>query len=438
MYVYIDTDNEALFYAIKDMIKTQIKEDLIKQVHTKFEFSNEIKINKNLIFKNFSFLTVEQLLPKYTDDDVCIPIIMPNREIIYDSDDEKYTSKNAYFNEMNNKLQIVIDHSIISPIWKAYNCRNNEDIKLSSDEYTKLTDYFSTTKSDFKEKLYIKKSANKMFKECGLTQLMNSLTEHFSTKKQKVYIKKYIINQFLASDVTDFKACNKQLKQINDLTIGSSLKTEIYGEIETFVIKKIPDMNVDVMRKWNEIAKDSFNKLEEALKFAISNITIKDREKFIKEMQSVTDLNKLSQQLEKSSDSEKELIISAIIELKTVYVSNIDANEKWITFIDNLVELKIDRSFIISIIIKLIKTRLENYQRQTKAEEKSIYFHCLSIFLQENLSKHFVYKQLLMLVQKDLKFTAMTNFTEIVSKLTENEYNNCLVIENKLLSLTKS
>ena len=66
-----------------------------------------------------------------------------------------------------------------------------------------------------------------------------------------------------------------------------------------------------------------------------------------------------------------------------------------------------------------------------------MYPYCLQTFLIKNLSVHFVFEKLYMMLSCNIRYSGR-NIPEAIQKLTLEKYNSLLVLENKLLELVRT
>jgi len=428
LIIVISTDDESLYKTVKSMIKnatTTLPNIAIK-------YTNDPK-KTDFIFKNLVFITASELNQKYFTNEF-IPIIVKSKDLEYDEDDEKYTSKNELFKQLESP--IIINKDVFPIIYKIWNEKENDNMdSVTSEEYSTLAREMDMKKSELKEKLENKKFITGLYKNSGLLKLIESIEENFSSKKQKQIMRKYVIEYFAKLPINDLKACSQFMTLIDEMSyFKEANRTEIFAEIEIIITNKVSEMDLENLKKWKDLSTTrSFNKLQDKLQVEINNLTLKDREKIIKDIQNIVDLNQLIKIITNAHD--KDIIMLAILDLKNVYNEQKNTNDEWLMFLNNLDQLKIDKAIRTKIIIKIIKSRIEGFQRIVgKGEEKNIYFFCLHAFLMQHMNDSFEFVKLMMIMTKYLNLSRINNFDSIVDNLSEDEYKKILALEFKMLT----
>lgn len=431
LFIVIETEEDALYNSIKAIIKSTIEliDETVKIKYTK-------KTDKPIqnILKHITFITTADLNLKHINSGLYIPLIIKDETITYDEDNEKYKCENAIFKELTNP--IILDDAFKVLLKIKHDMRDNSDEMTTDEDYKLLASHLKIKRSELMNNLEDKKFMKSLFKKYGIFKFTEIIEDEFSQKHQKQIMKNYVIKTFESLDINSIRKCSEYLSQVDELSyFKDSFKVEIFGEIEKHVMSKTSEMSVDTLKKWRELALErKFGDLASKIQNDINTITIKDREKILKQIQNTVNLSTLIKFIADSED--KEIAFLAIIELKDVYNEAKNTSAEWIKFIDEMSQYKIDKELKIKLICKIIKVRIDLAQRISgKLDEKNIYFFCLHNFLIINANHHFELQKLLILITKYLSIIRIDNFIETIDKLNEETYKNLLALEFKFLSL---
>lgn len=160
-------------------------------------------------------------------------------------------------------------------------------------------------------------------------------------------------------------------------------------------------------------------------------------------MKNIHDLTQISNLLEIYAKKDPNSLTGLINELLTnenIHKQNIMNNRKWISFIDKLIELKINREDIIGFVEKIIRGKISYYCSQTGLTGKTIDFiypQCLNVFLIGNINKGFIFKRLYIYLNNMLRYSGRGT-EEFIKNITEEQYYELISFEQKLVELNRS
>lgn len=152
------------------------------------------------------------------------------------------------------------------------------------------------------------------------------------------------------------------------------------------------------------------------------------------EMEKIIDLEKIMSILEIIAKKDRNKFLLLFDKIKTstkIMDANIHKMEKWIWFINKSLKLGILRDSLYHLLEDIIVHKILYY---TNKETDDIYPHCLYVFLLSNLNKNFIFKKLLMFLVLNLQYSNK-NIHDMIRSLKPEQYQNLLILENKLLEL---
>ncbi|BCS83334.1 hypothetical protein QLL95_gp0789 [Cotonvirus japonicus] len=241
---------------------------------------------------------------------------------------------------------------------------------------------------------------------------------------------------------------SKLLENVNDILLTtldnlykqtrSSDKNEIYVNF----LQKILNLST----------KYKFIKIQKLTQTEISNLSAITVNQYIREIGRTTNLIKISAMINKISmkrqdedynENIDENVIGLFNKIKSnpaIIQDNISNTKDWIFYINECLKIKIPINEIIELIIEIITAKISYYNditiTNTIKNVSIIYPQCLGLFLMSNINEHFVFKKLYMILNYNMRFSGK-NLISHIKSVTQQEYNDLLVLENKLLELIR-
>lgn len=425
---------------------------------------------------NHLFIIIDDCNKMKIDDDG--DLILCNAEdcIIYEKFDEQLSLSIADNLFHTCKLSIPMIN-----IWKTIS-KDSSIVNLTDDQIDKLATLLikKSSKMSIQDKkreikICLKKiNIDDKLAECGYVELSDNITQYFKIVNQKKIVCQNYLYTFNKINIgfnnvdSDGSSCikhiNNFLKEIYEITY---LKTEMHdtltdkvdsillsklknfydacknnvviesnksGSIDAYLYHKFLIAFMDIAVGYNlsnimEITKQEISK--------VNNLII---EHYKKEVERVTDLEKIISVLEIFANKDKNNLIGLFEKIRThpkIMEENIQKMDKWILFVDKCLRLAIPKDSIIRLIEEIILAKIAFYADHTKIKNGDIsivYPQCLHIFLLSNLNKNFVFKKLLMFVSYSIRYSGR-NIADLIKNIKQEQFQNLLVLENKLLQL---
>jgi hypothetical protein len=159
-----------------------------------------------------------------------------------------------------------------------------------------------------------------------------------------------------------------------------------------------------------------------------------------KEMEQVTDLEKISSYLEIFATKDKNNLDALFDKIRTypkIIQENIDKADKWIIFINKCIKISIPKDSIIKLMEDIIISKISYYTKIYTTNNKDldisvIYPHCLQVFLLANLHKNFIFKKIYMFLLYNLRYSGR-NIEDYIKNIHSEQFDELLKLENKLL-----
>lgn len=162
-----------------------------------------------------------------------------------------------------------------------------------------------------------------------------------------------------------------------------------------------------------------------------------------KEIEKITDLEKIGNFLEIFATKDKNNLYALFEKIKShpkIMTDNINKMDKWIIFINKCLKLGITQDFVIKLMEEIIMAKIAYYLNTNNTINSTdisiVYPQCLHVFLLLNL-KHFVFKRLYMFISYSIRYSGR-NISELIKNIKAEQYENMLILENKLLELCTS
>ena len=235
-----------------------------------------------------------------------------------------------------------------------------------------------------------------------------------------------LVNKVHDSLVVTF---NKFFQRTRSSYLSNSVKLTEYHKVLTSVLELANDNSIDGLIK--EVTEE----------LDIANRAIVDYHN--KEIDKITDLDKISNMLEMFATKDKENLVRLFDKIYShpkIISENLDRMDKWVVFVDRVSKLGICTDSIIRLVEKIIMAKIDQYavlNNLSKLNEKSVngaYMQCLQVFLLTNLDRNFTFKRLYMYLSHCNKYSNR-NLPDILRDLTETNYHDLLKLEHKLADL---
>ncbi|AZL89206.1 hypothetical protein QKC54_gp0630 [Megavirus baoshan] len=400
---------------------------------------------------------------KYDDDGDLVFINEKTGAVFYKLDE--HLSK-IFDDKLFDVCKISINNAII---YKTI-LDDNSIVNLSQDQIDVLSAQYIKSNSgmssnDIKKniKSIIKKlDIDEKLSETGYNELCDVIVPRFKLVQQKKIVCLNYLHAIKFINFEDDEGFDKLANIINEINNIDYMKSEMYNNLLSDIDQELsikinyicsPDsintINIAnkyqiLLNKFKNLNLDNhYPKFFNALQSILSQVNNYILEKHSKEIQNITDLTKITNII--SSQFEQQNNVTNISNLFTKIMSNpkiiqenIDKNDKWIILIDKLIEINISKQIIIEFIEKLIMSKALYYGDITRCSNIKdytiLYPQCLNIFLLSNINKNFIFKRLYMFLTYSIRYSGK-NIADYIRSINQNEYDNLLVIENKLLEL---
>lgn len=403
------------------------------------------KISKNLnMSRNHLFVVVDECREMELDDeDDLIFTDKKKNKIMTDFDDK--LSKIMDFN-MYHICKISLD---ITVIYKLLSRGSLSD--LSKKQTKILTSELSITEAQIKRALK-KMDMEEKLVEIGHHEFMKNVKLFFRLPYQKkmvfenylFYLRKI---EFGIGHVylQNFKTFFEEIYNI------FFLKSEMLDDL----CEKIKSI---FMEKWTTFFESlkSFDSIEELNKFLSEIIQIFRKKnipitKFIEnETEKIKSKYSYKESIPKTTDIReitKHLNVSNINDVLTMFDTgskiiqdNIERTNDWILFVNKCINIEVPFDGLLKIMENIIVCKINYYANEkfgfnTRVNDISILYPTfLQTFLISNINKHFIFKKLLIIVFGCIRYSGK-NFLEIAKNINENDYENLLELEHKLLQI---
>lgn len=462
------TDNELNAYNEYNFLFYVTTLNKIKNDST---FSSIKKISGELEDpRNHLFVIIDECDNMEIDDDGDLVFSDDDDESLYQKFDEKLS------NIINDKLFHTCRISIeMAKIWKKID-DDGSIVNLSEEQINTLAPILikkSNRMSLIDKKREIKIALKKItiddkIAETGYTDFYDNTSQYFKLLYQKKIICQNYIFNFNKINVTlkdiDMANINNLLREIYEI---SYLKTEMHDDlidkIDTFLLLKLKNfctkcknfVQIDpktsqyvdayayhkFLIQIMDIAKGyNLSNIMEITKEEITTVNNLITEYHKKEMERVTDLEKISSYLEIFATKDK-INLNALFEKIRTYPKiiqeNIENVDKWIVFIDHCLKIGVSKDLIVRLVEEIIVTKISHYNEVSRINNKelsAIYPLCLQIFLLSNINRNFIFKRLYMYASYSIRYSGR-NISELIRNIKEEQYQLMLKLENKLLEL---
>ncbi len=437
-------------------------------------FSAIKKISCDLINpRNHLFVIIDDCTDMEIDDD---------GDLVFSDDDDE-----TIYQKFDDKLSEIIDDALfhscrissdMAKIWRKINDDSSivnlseEQINLLAPCLIKKPSKMSITDKKREIKIALKKiTIDDKIAETGYTDFYENVSQYFKL----LYQKKIVCQNYLFN----FNKINITLEDI-DMTNINNLLREIYGitylktEMHDDLIEKIDGILLSRLKQFcikckNYVQIDpktsqyvdayAYHKflvqiMDIAKGYNLSNIMEITKEEIIavnnliteyhkKEMERVTDLEKISSYLEIFATKDKMNLHSLFEKIRThpkIIQENMENVDKWLIFIDKCLKIGVQRESVLRLIEEIIVSKISHYNEVSRINNKelsAIYPLCLQIFLLSNINRGFIFKRLYMYASYSIRYSGR-NISELIRNIKEEHYQSMLKLENKLLDLCSS
>ncbi|AQN68472.1 hypothetical protein [Saudi moumouvirus] len=341
---------------------------------------------------------------------------------------------------------IIEDGTMINLSDDQINILASKHIKSSSNDLKKQVK-IALKKIDLKDKL----------SETGYNELKETITPKFKLVQQKKMVYQnylhYLKNLSIESE-NNFETMNNYISQLNSITfmkeeMFNNLKNEVdcilHDKFKVFD-KNLGNGNIKMAMEYQKlfnIIKNNINEYPKTLCIIqtlfskISKILIENQQKELKNIVDLSKIINIFSSLDKNIVNVTDLFNKVITNPKIIN-ENLDQTNKWLNFIDKCLEIGINKELIIKLLHDIIIAKALYYSDITRCSNikdmSILYPQCLNVFLLCNLNTHFIFKKLYMFVMYSIRYSGK-NIGDYIKNISQDEYNQLLVLENKLLQL---
>ena len=190
-----------------------------------------------------------------------------------------------------------------------------------------------------------------------------------------------------------------------------------------------------ILSKWAEIAK-TYNMVQimKQTKAEIDAINKLIIDHYNKEMEKITDLDKIGAVLEIFSQKDPDTLLGLfhkIIGTPRIITENISQTDKWIELFNRCVKYGISSDLLVRLLEEIIVHKFTYF---SDANKHHIYPQCLQLFLLTHLSNGFIFQKLYLYTAHTIRYSGR-NITDLIKNLTAEDMKKMLALEHKLLEL---
>uniref|UniRef100_A0A6G6ABT3 Uncharacterized protein n=1 Tax=Borely moumouvirus TaxID=2712067 RepID=A0A6G6ABT3_9VIRU len=335
---------------------------------------------------------------------------------------------------------------------------SDDQINILSSKYIKPTSKLSSNELRKQIKVALKKiDLDDKLSETGYNELKEITRPKFKLVQQKKMVYQnylYFLDVLKIESDEDFQIVNNFITQIESI---SFMKDEMLNKLKNDVdvilqnkfkiyISGLEKENYKIAQKYQKlfgIIKNNINEypktseIVQSLFCKIDKIIIENQKKEIKNIVDLTKIINTFSSLDKNTVNITELFNTIITNPKIIN-ENLDQTNKWLNFIDKCLEIGIEKESVIQLLYDIIIAKTLYYSDITRCSNikdiSILYPQCLTIFLLSNLNSHFIFKKIYMFVMYSVRYSGK-NIGDYIKNLSQDEYNQLLVLENKLLQL---
>ena len=491
--------NENILHTVKICPNFTLKTNVIANDETIFSHYNFVfyamtfdKINDNNELAIIKKITESMTDPRnhlFVIVDKCSNLEMnDDGELVFVDEDN-----NVIFNKFDESISKLTDDKLfhcckisteMADIWKKI-IDDNSIVNLTDDQINILAPVLvkkSSKMTVIDKKREIKAALKKINKddkmaETGCTDFSDNVVQYFKLLQQKKIVYQNYLHAFkkinISLKTTDMENINNLLKEIYAI---SYFKPEMHDDL----IDKIDEIFLAKLKQFYEKCKNSvtiepnqtgkidayaYHKflteiMEIAKEYNLSNIMEITKQDIAmvnnlitnyhkKEMEYVTDLEKIASYLEIFANKDKNNLNSLFDKIRThpkIMPENIGKTDKWINFVNKCIKLGIPKDSIIRLMEEIIMYKISFYTENNVGKNVGnnignnnkdldmtvIYPQCLQVFLLPNLDKNFVFKKLYMLLLYNIRYSGR-NIADYIKNIRMEQYQELLKLENKLL-----
>lgn len=442
------------------------------ELEGKVSEKNLIDDIKNIVInfndqRNHLFIIIDGCKDLALDDDGDLVFTDGTHKTLY----QKFVKE---LSSISDKLYHLCKISIdVSGIWKKI-YDESSIVNLSEDNINLIAPKLikKSAKMELSEKKREIKAALKKINiddklvESGYSELFDSITQYFKLVHQKKIVCYNYLHEFSKISInlnnSTINNINNLLKEIYEINY---LKTEMHDELtekmdiilltklkefyensrKKVVIEKKQEDQIDAydyhrfLVSFMDIAKGyNMSNIMEITEQEIGTVNKLIIEHHNKEMEKVTDLDKISSVLEIFAGKDKNNIINLFEKIRSnpkLINENIEKMDKWISFIARCEKIGVPKDTIIRLLEEIIMAKIIFFNdKGNKTDITLIYPLCLQVFLLENINKHFIFKKLYMLITYTIRYSGK-NMSDLIKNLKPEQYRTLLLLENKLLEL---
>lgn len=395
------------------------------------------------------------------------------------------TKERKIFNKFNEAISSVINDDLfhvnaisieMATIWKVItddnsisNLSENQIDKLASVLINKSSKMSLGDKKRELKSLLKKANEEEQLANTGYNEFFDNVVQYFKLIHQKKIICQnyiYQFNQLNFDPEVIIPNLNIFLKEIYAISyLKSEMHEDLTDKIEDMLQNKLNECyeknrnNISIDSKPNKVNAYTYHQFLFELKEMVKgyNLTgiietttqeiesvnnlISEHHK--KELEHITDLDKVSSYLEIFADKDKDKMIDIFSKINSqskITQENIEKMDKWIAFIDRCLKMGIPNDSIIKLVEEVVTAKIIYYTDISRINNKdinAIYPQCLIVFLLSNLDKHFVFKKMYMICSYNVRY-AGRNIMDYLKILTSEQFQKMMILENKLLELCSS
>lgn len=441
------------------------------KIHDKKLITDITNITHNLTDpRNHLFIIVDECSNLKIDDDGDLIFADDTESVIYQQFEEGLSTviKDKLFHVCKISMTWINLWKKIQDESSIVNLSDNEINELANKLVKKSVKMTIVDKKKEIKQVLKKTNIDDKLAEAGFGEMSECISHYFKIVYQKKIVCHNYLFEFGKIDIdlktTNITNINNILKEIYEITyLKSETHDALIEQIDTMLLEKLKQFYT---RCKNNVAIDSTrlnaidayeyhnfltNFMNIASGYNLSNIMEITKEeintvnKLIidhhnKEVEKITDLNKIASVLEIFAVKDKNNLVGLFEKIKThktVMTENIDKMDKWIVFIGKCLKLGISSDSVIQLIQEIIITKINFYTTiaaANKTELSTVYPQCVHAFLLSNIDKNFIFKKLYIFICYTIRYSGR-NISELIKNLTEEQYNSLLTLENKLLEL---
>jgi len=434
--------------------------------------------SKFIGIKNHLFIIVDDCTKLKIDDDGDLVFSNDDENDLYQKFDELIS---ANLNE--DLFHICRITTPLSLVWKKI-MDDSSIVNLTETEITLLSNRLikkSTSMTLSDKKREIKTSLKNInlddkLSETGYVEMYDNIVQYYKLIYQKKIVCENYLSEFNNCTINLEPDCsqnlNNLLKEIYEISyLKTDMLDELVKKVNNTLLSKLTTLyssykNRIVINSNSNIISYTLNtidaytyhkflikimdlsrehKLSNIMEITQSEIEIVNKliiDHHNKEVEKITDLDKIISVLEIFSETDKNTLLGLFEKLKSndkIITENMDKMDKWISFIDRCLKLNISNDAILRLVEELIMAKIVYYTAMINKPNKDvhlsiIYPQCLHVFLLSNLNKNFIFKKLYMFTSYKIRYSGV-NITDLIKNINSDQYHQLLILENKLLEL---